>query len=237
MCVPSMPGMVYIKDIELDPIAPNSRLGTYTNFVNLLGLCAISVPGKSRSDQLPSSITLIAKDNCDALLHRLAADYHQDQCTYLGSKKYEELSDTPKPTPLSIEDMLSDNEMAIAAVGAHMRDLPLNYQLTEKGGRFLFATQTAPQYNLYCLQGDSPLRPGLVKYEEGNSIELEIWAIAKDKVGQFLSEIPSPLGLGTISLVDNQHVTGFLCESHGLKGSQDISEFGGWRKFLLSKHA
>lgn len=237
MCVPSMPGMVYTKDVELDPIAPNSRLGTYTNFVNLLGLCAIAVPGKSRSDQLPSSITLIAKDNCDALLHTLAASYHRDQCSYLGAAKYNVPSTTAEAKPVSIEDMLSENEMAIAAVGAHMRDLPLNYQLTEKGGRFLLATQTEAKYHLYRLRGDSPLRPGLVKSEEGNSIELEIWAIAKDKVGQFLSEIPSPLSLGSITLIDQQQVTGFLCESHGLKGSQDISQFGGWRKFLLSKDA
>ncbi|WP_413700577.1 hypothetical protein ACLKMH_01415 [Psychromonas sp. KJ10-10] len=87
MCVPSIPGMVYTKDIELDPIAPNSRLGTYTNFVNLLDLCAIAVPGKLRNDALPSSITLIAQGQCDALIHTLATQYHRNQCSYLGGNK------------------------------------------------------------------------------------------------------------------------------------------------------
>tara|TARA_R110001583_G_scaffold7720_3_gene37837 strand:- start:5272 stop:6678 length:1407 start_codon:yes stop_codon:yes gene_type:complete len=95
MCVPTIPGMVYTKDIELDPIGPNSRLGTYTNFVNLLDLCAMAVPGKLRNDGLPSSITLIAKGHCDALIHTLAADYHTEQCAYLGASKHSvELSTT-----------------------------------------------------------------------------------------------------------------------------------------------
>jgi len=29
-----------------DPIGPNSELGTYTNFVNLLDRCALAVPGR-----------------------------------------------------------------------------------------------------------------------------------------------------------------------------------------------
>lgn len=235
MCVPSMPGMVYTKDIELDPITPNSRLGTYTNFVNLLGLCAIAVPGKERSDGLPSSITLIANGHCDALIHTLAADYQTDQSTHLGATKYTITDSTSDLIPTNIQDMLCKDEIAIAAVGAHMKDLPLNYQLIDKGARFLISTKTEAKYSLYCLAGKEPLRPGLIKNNEGNSIELEIWAIQKDKVGDFIDQIPSPLCIGTVTLEDQHQVKGFLCESHGLEGSEDISQFGGWRNFLLSK--
>lgn len=85
LCVPSMPGLVYTKDLEVDPIGPNSRLGTYTNFVNLLDLCGISVPGKVRTDGYPSSITLIAPSGHDAFVHVLAAGFHADQACYLGA--------------------------------------------------------------------------------------------------------------------------------------------------------
>ena len=41
---------VPLADVTADPIGPNSELGTYTNFVNLLGLCALAVPGRFRDD-------------------------------------------------------------------------------------------------------------------------------------------------------------------------------------------
>ena len=234
MCVPSISGMIYTQDVELDPIAPNNRLGVYTNFVNLLDLCAIAVPGKLRSDQLPSSITLIANSHCDALIHTLAADYHRNQCAYLGATKHSVELSAADLKPTNIKDMLCEHEMVIAAVGAHMKDLPLNHQLTDKGARFIMSTKTEAKYSLYCLAGKKPLQPGLIKNNEGNSIDLEIWAIPKDKVGDLIGQIPSPLYIGNVTLEDQQQVKGFLCESQGLNDSQDISQFGGWRKFILS---
>ena len=44
MVVPTMPRPYTVAEVEADPIRLNSRLGTYTNFVNLLDLCAIAVP-------------------------------------------------------------------------------------------------------------------------------------------------------------------------------------------------
>ena len=44
LCVPTIPSFVTMAEIAADPIGPNSRLGTYTNFVNLLDLCGIAVP-------------------------------------------------------------------------------------------------------------------------------------------------------------------------------------------------
>jgi len=230
MCVPSMPGLVYKRDIEADPIAPNSRLGTYTNFVNLLDLCAIAVPGKTREDGFPSSITLIAQNNCDAFIHALAADYHTHQASMQGATKHPV---TMEPTTITtdLNALTSNDEIAIAVVGAHMSGLPLNHQLTDRGARFLMATQTASEYCLYKLGDEKPLRPGLIRTEDGQAIELEIWALPKALFGDFIAQIPSPLSIGSIVLADQQQVKGFLCEPHGLKGSRNITEFGGWRKF------
>ena len=37
----------------------------------------------------------------------------------------------------------------------------------------------------------------------------------------------SPLAIGTIELEDGRNVHGFVCESHAVAGSREISEFGG----------
>lgn len=234
LCVPSMPGFVSTQDIKADPIGPNSRLGTYTNFVNLLDLCAISVPGKTRVDGYPSSITLIAQSACDAFIHSLAADYHQQQAAYLGATTHS-LSDDSCSSSEKLSDMTKHDEIAIAVVGAHMADLPLNHQLTEKGARFLLSTSTAPHYRLYQLDNNKPLRPGLIRDTDGQSIKLEVWALPKHKVADLIEQTPSPLGIGTIVLSDQQQVKGFLCEPHGLTESRDISQFGGWRTFCQSE--
>ena len=44
MVVPTIPRPYTVTEVEADPVRLNSRLGTYTNFVNLLDLCAITVP-------------------------------------------------------------------------------------------------------------------------------------------------------------------------------------------------
>ncbi len=38
-----MPRFYTRAEVEADPIETNSNLGTYTNFVNLLDLCALSL--------------------------------------------------------------------------------------------------------------------------------------------------------------------------------------------------
>ena len=56
LCVPTFPTFVTLEEIAADPIGPNARLGTYTNFVNLLGLCGLAVPTPARSDGRPGSV-------------------------------------------------------------------------------------------------------------------------------------------------------------------------------------
>ena len=72
LCVPSVPCFSSLEDLKKDPIIPNSRLGTYTNFVNLLDLCGVAVPVSPRRDGLPGSITLIALAGHDAAVSSFA---------------------------------------------------------------------------------------------------------------------------------------------------------------------
>ena len=70
LAVPTAPLFPTLAEMAADPVGPNARLGTFTNFVNLLGLAALSVPGPDRPDGLPAGITLIGPGGSDA---RLAA--------------------------------------------------------------------------------------------------------------------------------------------------------------------
>lgn len=77
LVVPTAPIFPTLADLEADPIGPNSRLGTYTNFVNLLDLAALSVPGPFRADGLPAGITLIGPRESDLELARFGQRFEQ----------------------------------------------------------------------------------------------------------------------------------------------------------------
>jgi len=76
LIVPTLPRPVRVADVQADPIGPNAELGTYTNFVNLLDLCALTVPGPIRGDGIPSSVTLIAPAHHDGAIAAVGAALH-----------------------------------------------------------------------------------------------------------------------------------------------------------------
>jgi allophanate hydrolase len=128
-------------------------------------------------------------------------------------------------------------EIAVAVVGAHLSGLPLNGELQSLGARLLETIATAPDYKLYALNGTVPPKPGLLRTDAGKGapIEVEIWALSVEGFGKFVDGIPSPLSIGTVILSDGRSVKGFLLEAAASHDARDISEFGGWRKFLAQK--
>lgn len=212
LCVPTIPTFYTVSDLEDDPVSPNSNLGTYTNFVNLLDMCGIAVPSKARQDGRPGSVTLLAPSGQDALVASVAA-------AFAGKA----LPPTSVP--------LKETEIALAVCGAHMSGMALNHELTSRGGRLLRATTTAPDYRLYALAGGPPQRPGLLRVDDGAAIELEVWALPKSETGGFIAGIPAPLSIGTISLADGSSVHGFLVEAAGIEGAQDITHLESWRRY------
>lgn len=125
----------------------------------------------------------------------------------------------------------------IAVVGAHLSGLPLNHELTARGGVFRRAAATAPCYRLYALAGGPPRRPGLLRVAEGAgfAIAAEVWALPPEGFAGFVAAIPPPLCIGTLLLADGTRPKGFLVEPEGLAGAEEISRFGGWRAFLQSQ--
>ncbi len=64
-----------LAEVAADPIGTNSRLGRFTNMVNLLDLCAVAFPGPDRADGLPFGVQLIAPAGHDYMLIDLAAQW------------------------------------------------------------------------------------------------------------------------------------------------------------------
>jgi allophanate hydrolase len=230
LAVPSIPRFVRVAETKDDPLGPNTELGTYTNFANLLDMCGIAVPTAQRADGRPGGITLLAGSGRDADVATVAAWLHASAGVQAGATGWSVSSVNSEPA-----SSLGDDEMELAVVGAHMSGLPLNGEVTRLGGRFLRATKTAPNYRLYALSGGPPSRPGLVRADQGQQIALETWAIPKANFGEFILGVPSPLGIGTLRLETGETVKGFICETAGLDGAIDVTEYGGWRAYLASQ--
>ena len=233
LLLPTAPTAYSTAQVLANPIELNSRLGTYTNFVNLLDLCGLALPASIRSDDIPFGITLLAPAGHDAQLASLGRVFHADTKLAMGSRS------VPQPPLALLPAGVSGDEIAIAVVGAHLSGMALNGELKALGGRLLQATATAPDYKLYALKGTTPPKPGMlrVKAGSGSSIQLELWALSAAAFGKFVASIPPPLSIGTIRLADGSGVKGFLVEPAAIDGARDISAFGGWRAFMAEATA
>jgi len=60
IALPTAPTIYTVDEVLADPVRLNTRLGTYTNFVNLLDMCAVAIPAGLRPDGLPFGLSLIA---------------------------------------------------------------------------------------------------------------------------------------------------------------------------------
>jgi allophanate hydrolase len=58
--VPTAPTIFTIREVQQNPFTLNTQLGYYTNFVNLLDLCALSVPVGMQKNGVPMGVTLIS---------------------------------------------------------------------------------------------------------------------------------------------------------------------------------
>jgi allophanate hydrolase len=209
LVVPGAPTIYKRDQVRADPVALNTRLGLYTNFVNLLDLAAITVPAGFRPDGLPFGITLIGPAFSDRVLASLGA-------RFLGEEPIRVTAATVR----------------VAVVGAHLSGMALNGQLIEREATLVRKAKTNAQYRLYDLADG---RPGLVRDGHGACIEVEVWEMPLAGFGSFVAQIPPPLGIGTLELEDGERVKGFVCEAYAVAGKQDITASGGWRNYQKSK--
>lgn len=223
---PTAPRIYRIDEVLADPVNLNSNLGYYTNFMNLLDLCAVAMPSGFYANGLPFGITLFGAALSDSRLLGIVNDIESRRRTALKGTE-------PDDDKLKITPMSSTGYRRIAVCGAHMHGLPLNRQLLELGARFYATARTSANYRLYALALAPPERPGLIRDEvQGKSIAMELWELPKAHWADFIGHIKSPLCLGSIELEDGQWEYGFLCENYPIIKSFEITGFGGWRNYL-----
>jgi allophanate hydrolase len=237
LIVPTTPTHPTIAAVKANPVELNSQLGYYTNFVNLLDLCALAVPCVRRADGLPAGVSLIAPAGADQRLAVLGA---QIQALFFDHAKNADSNDI-KLKPLPVDEP----SITVAVVGAHLRGQPLNGQLLEAGARFLEATHTSPDYRLFALAGTTPPKPALVHAAQAadahgqpsQAIAIELWQVPLRLFGALVAQVPAPLGIGTVRVADGRTVKGFICEPAAVTaaaGARDITHFGGWLAYLAS---
>jgi len=209
-----------VAEMLAAPIALNSALGFYTNFVNLLDMAALAVPAGMRGNGTGFGITLIGPADTDRALLDVAD-------TYLAA------ANLPAPPPLDLEGKMQTVKLAV--VGAHLKDMPLHWQLTSREAKFVTATETAPTYRLYAMADSVPPKPALVHSDEGGPILVEVYELGVAEFGSFVAEVPPPLAIGTVTLADGTMVKGFVAEPRAMTGAEDITELGGWRAYIAQK--
>lgn len=214
---PTIGRPVTLAELEAEPVLRNAELGYYTNFMNLLDYAAVAVPSGLMGNGLPWGVTLFGRAFTDQYLLSLA--------------------DALQARPgLAQPATPARNDMArLVVCGAHLNGLALNWQLQQRGARLLEVTRSSPNYKLYSLAGGPPLRPGMLRVDQGGvAVEVEVWELPSRELGSFLTGIPAPLGLGKVQLADGRWECGFICEPYGLEGATDISHLGGWRAWLAT---
>jgi allophanate hydrolase len=224
---PTTPSCYLRSEIEKNPIGLNSKLGTYTNFMNLLDYTATAIPIGRLSSQVSWGVTLFSQCFTDIRLLSFAGALQRQLNLPLGA--------TPHllSRPVKSGRATPEESVDIVVCGAHLLGQPLNWQLQDRGAEFALKTTTTPSYALFALPDGK--RPALVQQTAGAAIEVEVWRMPMAQFGSFVAGIPSPLGIGKVALATGDSLSGFICEEGGISGATDISHFGGWRAYLASK--
>ncbi|MFN3474370.1 MAG: allophanate hydrolase, partial [Blastomonas sp.] len=217
MAFPTTGTTYRVAELAAAPIALNSALGFYTNFVNLLDMAALAIPAGTRANATGFGITLIGPADTDRALLDVADDYLS-------------VAELAPPPPLDLEGKMQTVKLAV--VGAHLKDMPLHWQLTSRDAAFVGAFQTAPEYRLYAIANSTPPKPALVHSPEGAAIAVEVYELGVAEFGSFVVEVPPPLAIGTVTLADGTSVKGFVAEPRALTGAEDITHLGGWRAYI-----
>ncbi|WP_017587744.1 allophanate hydrolase [Nocardiopsis ganjiahuensis] len=205
LLLPTTVGHPTLAEVAADPVGENARLGTYTNFVNLLDLAAVAVPAGTADGHL-FGVTVVTNAFEDQVALDLAGLLNEEEPGRIRP------ADGPE----------------LAVFGAHLRGQPLNHQLTDLGARFVEETATSEDYRLFAL-ATTPPKPGLLRVNSGGAaLRCEVWSISPAGLGTFLAALPAPMSLGAVTLADGRTVVGFGCDPAAAEGAEDITRHGGW---------
>lgn len=202
LLLPTAPLHPSLADVAADPVGVNARMGTYTNFVNLLDMAAVAVPA-GRAGTKGFGVSIIVPAFADQIALDLAA----------------RLTGAPAPA-------YAPGGCDLVVFGAHLTGMPLNHQLTGLNARLVGEVRTAPAYRMHALDTDPP-KPLVVRTAAGGaSLPGERWQLSPAALGRFLDALPAPMTLGKVELDDGTWATGFCANE---AAGEDITAAGGWR--------
>jgi allophanate hydrolase len=209
LLLPVTSGHPTLAEVAADPIGVNSRLGRFTNMVNLLDLCAVAFPGPDRTDGLPFGVQLLAPAGHDEVVIDLAATW----------------CDEPA------------QEVLLAVAGAHLSGQPLNDELVRRGARLAYEARTASSYRMYLVDGPRPGLTRTLTGEAGPGVEVEVWSLPAAEFAGFAATVEPPLAIGPLELSDGRRILGFVCTADAADPARDITSYGGWRAYLAGRSA
>jgi allophanate hydrolase len=202
-----------IAEVRADPVGVNARLGTYTNFANLLDLAAVAVPAGTVAG-LPFGIMLTGPAGSDARLAEIAARYDQADVDLLVVGAH--LSGQPL------------NHELLAAGGTL-----LGPAATAPSYRLYALDTQPPKPGLVRVEPPPAADAGApAAGQAGTSIAGEVWRLPAVGFARFMTGLAAPMAIGRIGLDDGRDVLGFLCEPAAVRGAADITRFGGWRAWI-----
>ncbi|WP_414635913.1 allophanate hydrolase [Amycolatopsis sp.] len=210
LLLPTTTGHPTLAEVCADPVGVNTRLGTYTNFVNLLDLAAVAVPAGA-ADGSPFGVSVVTRAFDDQVGIDIAAQLTGEQAAM--------------PYPPAAAQLV--------VFGAHLRGQPLNHELLACGARFAGEVRTAPEYRMVVLPTDPP-KPGVFRCSGGGTLCGERWLLSTAGAGAFLAGLPAPMSLGPILLDTGEQVLGFQCDPVTAATGVDITRHGAWQAWLSS---
>ncbi|WP_240188799.1 allophanate hydrolase [Nakamurella flavida] len=202
-----------IAAVQADPLAINRRMGTYTNFANLLDMAAMAVPGAPTRTGAPFGVMVVVPAFADQVALDLAALV---------------TGDDPGPA-------VPTGGLELAVFGAHLPGQPLNDSLFHLGARYLGPARTTDAYRLVDLD-TTPPKPGLVRHDPGVGAPIvgERYLLSPAALGTLLAGLSAPMSLTPVELDDGRWVTGFGCAFHAAQQGTDITGHGGWAAYRSS---
>ncbi|WP_101759002.1 allophanate hydrolase [Oceanicoccus sp. KOV_DT_Chl] len=225
--IPTSPTFYTRQQLREQPIAHNSTLGTYTNFVNLLDYTATAVPIGFTDCGVPWGVSLFSHAFDDIRLLSYSQQLQQACGLPMATGSH------PLPQPAIAKQAAIESTVEVVVCGAHLEGQPLNWQLSERGATLMAKTHSASNYLLYALADGK--RPAMMRDEDdGVAIEVEVWSLPIENFGSFVAGIPAPLGIGKVELADGRWLSGFIADASGLVGASNISSYGGWRHWLAA---
>lgn len=127
------------------------------------------------------------------------------------------------------------DSVKLAVNGTLMRGLELEGNLLAVKAVFLREARTQKSYRLWSINDKNPAMVRVSPQDDqAVQVDVEVWEVPCAGLAKVLQQEPEGLSVGKVTLEDGETVLGVMGEPELVKGQKEISQFGGWRKYLAS---